>query len=49
MNSGIAKDGTAKNHIPAMNWWPCMSSAWLKRVYINPFSNAYDIGKIMKH
>jgi hypothetical protein len=26
-----------------------MPIVWLKRAYINPFSNASDIGKTMKH
>ena len=26
-----------------------MPIVWLKRAYINPFSNASDIGKVMKH
>jgi SPX domain protein involved in polyphosphate accumulation len=26
-----------------------MHIVWLKRAYINPFSNASDIGKAMKH
>jgi hypothetical protein len=26
-----------------------MHIVWLKRAYINPFSNASDIGKTMKH
>ena len=48
MNLGIANDGTARNDIPAVNRWPFISSMWLKRDYINPFSNASDIGKAMK-
>ena len=48
MNSGITKEGTGKNNIPAVNGWPCISNMWLKRDYINPFSNASDIGKAMK-
>jgi len=49
MNSGIAKDRTAKKNIHAVNGWPFISSIWLKKAYINPISNASDIGKAMKH
>jgi|SRR5882762_9166794 hypothetical protein len=49
INSGIAKDGTVKNDITAVNRWPHISSTWLKRAYINPSSNASDIGKAMNH
>ena len=45
MNLGIANDGTARNNLAALNRWPFISSMWLKRAYINPFSNASDIGK----
>jgi hypothetical protein len=48
MNSGIAKDGTAKNDIPEVNLWPCIFSTWLNRDYINPFGNASDMGKAIK-
>jgi hypothetical protein len=49
MNLGIANDGTARNNLPAVNRRPFISSMWLKKAYINPFSNASDIGKAMKH
>ena len=49
MNLGIANDGTARNNLAALNRWPFISSMWLKRAYINPFSNASDIGKAIKH
>jgi hypothetical protein len=49
MNSGIAKDGTMENDIPTVNGWHFISSIWLKRAYTNPFSNASDIGKEVKH
>ena len=45
MNLGIANDGTARNNLAALNRWPFISSMWLKRAYINPFSNASDIDK----
>jgi hypothetical protein len=48
MNLGIANDRTARNDLPAVNRWSFISSMWLKRAYINPFSNASDIGKAMK-
>jgi long-subunit fatty acid transport protein len=48
MNLGIANDGIARNDLRAVNRWPFISSMWLERYYINPFSNASDIGKIMK-
>ena len=48
MNLCIANDGTARNDLPAVNRWPIISSMWLKRDYINPLSNASDIGKAMK-
>jgi hypothetical protein len=49
MNPDIAMDRAAENDIPAAKGWPCISSIWLKRAYINPFSNASNIGKAMKH
>ena len=48
MNLGISNDGTARNDLPAVNEWPIISSMLLKRDYINPLSNASDIGKAMK-
>ena len=48
MNLGIANDRTARDNLLAVNWQPFISSMWLKRAYINPFSNASDIGKAMK-
>ena len=48
MNLGIANDGTARNNLPAVNRCSFISCMWLKRDYINPFSNASDIGKAMK-
>ena len=48
MNLGIANDGTARNDLPAVNRCSFISSMWLKKYYINPFSNASDIGKTMK-
>jgi hypothetical protein len=48
MNLGIENDGTTRNDIPVVNRWPFISSMWLRRAYINPFSNASDIGKAMK-
>ena len=48
MNLGIANDGTTRNDLPAVNRWPFIFIMGLKRDYINPFSNASDIGKTMK-
>ena len=47
INSGIAKDRTTTNNIPAVLVWPYIFNIQLKRVYINPSSNASDIGKAM--
>jgi len=33
----------------ASNTFHYMPIVWLKRAYINPFSNASDIGKAMNH
>jgi hypothetical protein len=41
----MVKDETAKSVSPAVNGWPYTSSIWLKRVYVNPFGNASDMGK----
>ena len=37
---------TIKKYIQYSHYMPIV---WLKRAYINPFGNASDIGKAMKH